>query len=114
MSLLYIIIVPLAFIALAAVVWFAVRMGTSLGMERNKREFEERLHADKETSEKRLLELQLQQGEALREARDETARLRSSMERENAERRSELQRQERRLQQKEEIGRASWWETWYI
>ncbi|MGH2479560.1 MAG: Rnase Y domain-containing protein, partial [Ktedonobacteraceae bacterium] len=60
------------------------------------------MRAEKETSEKRLLELQVQQSEALREARDETARLRSSMERENTERRSELQRQERRLQQKEE------------
>lgn len=81
---------------------YAVRVGTSLGMERNKREFEERLRAEREASEKRLLELQIQQGEILREARDETARFRSSMERENAERRTELQRQERRLQQKEE------------
>jgi ribonuclease Y len=71
-------------------------------MERNKREFEERLRAEKEASEKRLLELQVQQSEVLREARDETARLRSAMEREYGERRSELLRQERRLQQKEE------------
>jgi len=77
-------------------------MGYRLGVERNKRVFEERLRAEKETSEKRLLELQVQQNEALREAREETARLRSSMERENAERRSEILRQERRLQQKEE------------
>jgi ribonucrease Y len=80
----------------------ALRTGTNLGMERNKREFEERLRAEREISEKRLLELQVQQSESLREARDETARLRSSIERENTERRSELQRQERRLQQKEE------------
>ena len=83
-------------------VYYAVRTGTKLGMERNKREFEERLRAEREISEKRLLELQVQQGDSLREARDETARLRSSIERENAERRSEIQRQERRLQQKEE------------
>jgi ribonuclease Y len=83
-------------------VGYAVRVGTRLGMERNKREFEERLRAEKEASEKRLLELQVQQSEMLREARDETARLRSSMERENSERRTEIQRQERRLQQKEE------------
>jgi ribonuclease Y len=95
-------VVPLALVALVVGVWFAVRVGTSLGMERNKREFEERLRAEKEISEKRLLELQLQQSEMLREARDETARLRSSVERENAERRSELVRQDRRLQQKEE------------
>ncbi|HEU5374438.1 MAG TPA: ribonuclease Y [Ktedonobacteraceae bacterium] len=81
---------------------YAVSVGTNLGMEQNKRQFEERLRAEKEASEKRFLELQVQQSEALHEARDETARLRSSMERENAERRSELQRQERRLQQKEE------------
>lgn len=106
MSPVYIIVILLgiAAVAVGAVVGvrYAVRVGTSLGMERNKREFEERLRAEKEASEKRLLELQLQQSEMLREARDETARLRSSMERENAERRSEILRQERRLQQKEE------------
>ena len=80
----------------------ALWVGNRWGMERNKRQFEEHLRAEKETSEKRLLELQIQQSEVAREARDETARLRSSMERENAERRTELQRQERRLQQKEE------------
>jgi ribonuclease Y len=80
----------------------ALWVGNRLGTERNKRVFEERLRAEKETSEKRLLELQVQQNDALREAREETARLRSSMERENAERRSEILRQERRLQQKEE------------
>ncbi len=83
-------------------VQYAVRVGENLGLERNKREFEERLRTEKEASEKRLLELQLQQSEMLREAREETARLRASMERENSERRTELQRQERRLQQKEE------------
>lgn len=81
---------------------YAVSVGTNRGMDQNKRQFEERLHAEKEMSEKRLLELQIQQSEVLREARDESARLRASMERENAERRSELQRQERRLLQKEE------------
>jgi ribonuclease Y len=102
----YIIVILAGLLALAiggvAGVRYAVRVGTSLGMERNKREFEERLRAEKEASEKRLLELQVQQSEVLREARDETARLRSAMEREYSERRSELLRQERRLQQKEE------------
>lgn len=103
MSPAYIILILLGVLALAVGgVLYAVRVGTSLGMERNKREFEERLRAEREASEKRLLELQLQQSEVLREARDETARLRSSMERENAERRTELQRQERRLLQKED------------
>jgi len=102
----YIIVILAGLLLLAAGgvygVAYAVRVGTRLGMERNKREFEERLRAEKETSEKRLLELQVQQSEVLREARDETARLRSSMERENSERRTEIQRQERRLLQKEE------------
>src|SRR5258707_15698366 len=71
-------------------------------MMRNKAKFEERLRAEKETSEQRLLGVQSEQREVLREARDETARLRTTMERENSERRIELQRQERRLQQKEE------------
>lgn len=99
MSLIYILVIFLGLIVGAAV---ALWVGNRLGTERNKRVFEERLRAEKETSEKRLLELQVQQNDALREAREETARLRSSMERENAERRSEILRQERRLQQKEE------------
>ncbi len=102
MSSIYILVIVLGLIAVLAGAAIALWVGNRLGMERNKREFEERLRAEKEASEKRLLELQLQQSEVLREARDETARLRSAMERDNAERRSELQRQERRLQQKEE------------
>jgi ribonuclease Y len=101
-SSIYILVIVLGLIAVLAGAAIALWVGNRLGMERNKREFEERLRAEKEASEKRLLELQLQQSEVLREARDETARLRSAMERDNAERRSELQRQERRLQQKEE------------
>lgn len=89
---------PIVVVGAAVALWVGNRWGT----ERNTRVFEERLRAEKETSEKRLLELQVQQNDSLREAREETARLRSSMERENAERRSEIQRQERRLQQKEE------------
>ena len=81
---------------------YAVNTGIRVGEAQNKVQFEERLRLEKEASERRLLEVQEQQREALREARDETARLRATMERENAERRSELQRQERRLQQKEE------------
>src|SRR5437867_13012289 len=80
----------------------ALGAGIYIGTTRNKAHFEELLLAEKDASERRLLEVQAQQSEALREARDETARFRSTMERENAERRSELQRQERRLQQKEE------------
>src|SRR6266702_6170886 len=80
----------------------ALGAGICIGTTRSKADFEELLLAEKDASERRLLEVQAQQSEALREARDETARFRATMERENAERRSELQRQERRLQQKEE------------
>ncbi len=80
----------------------ALAIGYYIGFTRNKVRFEEHLRAEKEDSERRLIEVQKQQGEALREARDETARFREAIERENAERRSEILRQERRLQQKEE------------
>jgi ribonucrease Y len=80
----------------------ALYAGYLIGTTRNKQHFAERLQNEKEASEQKLLELQAQQREALREARDETARFRAALERDNAERRSELQRQERRLQQREE------------
>ena len=81
----------------------ALVTGYLLGAMRNRQQFDERLRAEKETSEQRLMELQTQQREALHEARDETARIRGTIERENAERRTELVRQERRMQQKEEM-----------
>ena len=80
----------------------ALYAGYLIGSTRNKQQIAERLRIEKETSEQRLLELQLQQHEALHEAREESERFRASLERDNAERRAELQRQERRLQQKEE------------
>ncbi|GAC1397127.1 MAG: ribonuclease Y [Ktedonobacteraceae bacterium] len=80
----------------------AVLTGFYIGWSRNKVHFEERLRVEKEVSERQLLDLQAQQREALREARDESASFRASIEHENAERRTELQRQERRIQQKEE------------
>jgi len=83
-------------------VGIALYAGYLIGASRNKEQFEERLRVQKETSEQRLLDLQTQQSEALREARDETARIRATIEHENAERRAELQRQERRILQKEE------------
>ena len=89
-----IILVPGALLALAA--------GYMIGTTRNKQHFEEHLRVEKESSEQKLMELQIQQREALREARDETARFRAALERDNTDRRAELQRQERRLQQREE------------
>ncbi len=81
---------------------FALFAGYLYGRSQNKERFEASLRALKESSEQRLLAVQTEQSEALREAREETARFRATIERENAERRAELQRQERRMQQKEE------------
>jgi ribonuclease Y len=95
-------IVPALIITILLGAVFAVFIGYYLGVTRNKEQFEARLRTEKEASEQRLLDAQAEQSGVLREARDETARLRTTMERENSERRIELQRQERRLQQKEE------------
>ncbi len=87
-------------IPLGAVV--ALFAGYYIGSTRNKAHFEENLRAQKEASEQRLLEAQEQQNQALREARQENARFHATLEKENIERRTELQRQEQRIQQKEE------------
>ncbi|GCE10327.1 ribonuclease Y [Tengunoibacter tsumagoiensis] len=83
-------------------VTIALYAGYLYGSARQKNKFEESLRLQKEASELKLLEVQEQQREALRETREETARFRNTIERENAERRTEMQRQERRIQQKEE------------
>ncbi len=98
-------IIVLALVAILAILagaGMALRAGYQYGREQNKARYEELLLAEKETNERKLMEVQTQQRDALHEAREENARFRSTMERENAERRSELQRQERRMQQKEE------------
>jgi ribonuclease Y len=95
-------IIVVALIILVVGAGIALYAGYLLGTTRNKQQFADRLRAEKEASEQRLLDLQSQQREALHEAREETARFRSAIEHDNAERRAELQRQERRLQQKEE------------
>jgi ribonuclease Y len=87
-----------ALVGLAAVWRIAYRAGQSA----DNAKFAEQLRKEKEISERRLLELQEQQQQALREAREESARFRTTIEKEHAERRAELQRQERRFQQKEE------------
>jgi len=94
------IVIALVFLVFGASV--ALVAGYVIGTTRNKQYFADSLRIEKEESEQKLMDLQMQQREALHEARDETARFRAAMERDNAERRSELQRQERRLQQKEE------------
>ena len=99
-------IIVLALVAIVAILAIgaamALRAGYQYGHEQNKAHYEELLLAEKDANERKLLEVQAQQREALHEARDETAHLRTTMERENTERRTELQRQERRIQQKEE------------
>ena len=94
------IVVSLVILVIGAGV--ALVAGYVIGTTRNKQYFAELSRVEKEDSERKLMELQMQQHEALHEARDETARFRAAMEKDNAERRAELQRQERRLQQKEE------------
>ena len=98
-------IIVLALVAILAILagaGMALRAGYQYGREKNKAHYEELLLAEKETNERKLIEVQAQQRDALHEAREENAHFRSTMERENTERRSELQRQERRMQQKEE------------
>ena len=96
------IVIVLVLIILVIGAGVALIAGYLYGRAQNKVRFEQALRAEKEASEQRLLEVQTQQREALQEARYETAQFRATIERENAERRSEIQRQERRLQQKEE------------
>ncbi|GCE47753.1 ribonuclease Y [Thermosporothrix hazakensis] len=92
----------LAIVVLVIGALLALFVGYWLGSLKKKGQYDESLRALKEASEQRLLEVQTEQREALREAREETARFRATIERENAERRSELQRQEHRIQLKEE------------
>jgi ribonuclease Y len=96
-----IIIIALIVVLLGA--GMALIAGYLYGQTTNKAHYEERLVIEKEASERKLLEVQQQQREALQAAREETASIRSTIERENVERRNDLQRQERRLQQKEEL-----------
>jgi len=80
----------------------SLAFGFYTGRQRAQLESEERIRQQKETAEARMLELQQQQRDALREAKDETAKIRTSLEAEARERRQEMKRQEQRLQQKEE------------
>ena len=95
-------VVALIVLAVLVGAGMALAAGYLYGRTQNKARYEERLLNEKEMSERKLIEVQEQQRIALREARDENAQFRITIERENAERRAELQRQERRLQQKEE------------
>ncbi len=76
--------------------------GFAYGRQQSKLDHEEQMRLASEAAEARLLALQEEQRVALREAKDETAKIRTSLESEARERRQELRRQEQRLQQKEE------------
>ncbi|MBF6589480.1 MAG: ribonuclease Y [Ktedonobacterales bacterium] len=72
------------------------------GRQESQLRFEEHIRQTREKAEARLLELQEQQRDALRENTVEAARVRAALETEARERRQELKQQESRLQQKEE------------
>jgi len=77
-------------------------LGRSYGKVEALRGHEEQMRLASEAAETRLLTLQEEQRVALREARDDSAEMRSSLENEARERRQEIKRQEQRLQQKED------------
>ncbi len=93
---------PLEFIIALLFVAAAAAGGLYLGQQRAERQQSEQMLRQKEEAEARMLELQQQQRDALREAREETAKIRTSLEAEVRERRAEMKSQEQRLRQKEE------------
>jgi len=83
----------------------SIGIGVYIGREQAKSKYEEDMRQATEQFDTRLVELQHQQRQALHEAKDETAKVRTSLEMiesESRERRQELKRQEQRLTQKEE------------
>jgi ribonuclease Y len=79
--------------------------GYLYGLQQHRLKHQEEMRQANEQFEARLVDLQEQQRTSLREAKEETAKVRTSlesMENESRERRQELKRQEQRLNQKEE------------
>jgi ribonucrease Y len=70
--------------------------------QQNQLHLEEQLRQVKEEGERRLIDLQNQQRDALREANEEHAKVRTALESEIRERRVEIKQAEQRLQHKEE------------
>jgi ribonucrease Y len=77
-------------------------MWTTYSAQQSRLRNEEQLRQVKEDGERRLIELQNQQRETLKEAKEENAKLRTALESEIRERRIEYKEQEQRLQQKEQ------------
>jgi ribonuclease Y len=94
--------VILLLVAFGVVGIVSLGLGRYIGQLRATHEHEEQLRQMKETAEARMLDLQAQQRDALREGKEETAKIRTALETEARERRQEIKRQEQRLQQKEE------------
>jgi ribonuclease Y len=76
--------------------------GITLGQSWAGKRHAEQMLQEKEDAQTHFESLQQEQAKALREAKDETAKMRASLEAEARERRQELKRQEQRLTQKEE------------
>jgi ribonuclease Y len=77
-------------------------LGNVYGRQRGRSRYLELLRQEKEDHERRLLEVQEHQRDVLREAKEENAKFRATIEAENRERRAELKRQEQRMIQKED------------
>jgi ribonucrease Y len=80
----------------------SVVVGYVFGRQRTTLLHSEQLQQVKDGAEARLVALQQDQAAALRESKEESAKIRASLETEVRERRAEIKRQEQRLQQKEE------------
>ena len=80
--------------------------GIRYGMQQAKLQHEEQMRREKENAEARLLDLQQQQRDALRESKDETAKIRAALEAEARERRQEMKRQEQRTNRKRRLSTA--------
>jgi ribonuclease Y len=77
-------------------------VGHYLARQQTKLELEAQLRRVKDDNEQRLIELQRQQSDTLRETKDENAKVRAALEAELRERRTEARELEQRLQQKEQ------------
>jgi ribonucrease Y len=93
---------PIDFVILVVAGAIGTVLGYFYGRQQHRLRHEQDMSALKEQAEARLLDVQEKQRLALLEARDETAKVRTSIESEARERRQEIKRQEQRLLQKEE------------
>ncbi len=94
---------PILFVVILLVLAAAGGYGAAryLLTQQNKLQLEEQLRLVREENEERLMALQRQQSDTLRETKEENARARATLEAELRERRTENRATEQRLQQKE-------------